>query len=286
MLRVELSAETMATFREALAKLRRDTGGPLDDDAAILMMARNVLGGPADGGRASYQIAMTVCEQCRSGTQDGKGEAIPVAPEIIAMAECDGQRLGPLGKPAAQSIPPAVRRQVIRRHSGCCAVPGCRSAVFVDVHHCDPRAEGGTHDPDRLLVLCGAHHRAVHQGLLAIEGLASEGFVFRHTDGSEYGQVTSPKRADEGAAVFQALRRLGFRESEARRAVDAARTRTGDGGVEAWLRAALGLLSERTFRVGDAVRPTYSAGPAHGMRVLLRWASIDVHSRRAIHICG
>jgi hypothetical protein len=29
-------------------------------------------------------------------------------------------------------------------------VPGCRFRVFVDVHHIDPRAEGGSHDPDNL----------------------------------------------------------------------------------------------------------------------------------------
>jgi hypothetical protein len=45
-LRFEVSGEVLASFREALAKLRRDAGGRLDDDATLLLMARHVLGGP------------------------------------------------------------------------------------------------------------------------------------------------------------------------------------------------------------------------------------------------
>jgi len=43
-LRFEVLAETLSTFREAMAKLSREFGGPMDDDAAILLMARHVLG--------------------------------------------------------------------------------------------------------------------------------------------------------------------------------------------------------------------------------------------------
>jgi hypothetical protein len=193
-LRLDLSAESYATFREAVAKLRRESSGPM-------------------------------------------------------------------GNRATQTIPPAVRRQVMRRHSGCCAVPGCRSAVFLDCHHVDPRAEGGRHDPERLLILCGAHHRAVHTGALVIAGCASQGFVFRHADGSEYGQLASPTRADQCAKVFQALRNLGFKETESRRAIDAACAHVGaDSSVETLLRAALARLSERTLRVSDSARPRYSVG--------------------------
>ena len=261
-LRAELSAETMATFRDALAKLRRDAGGPLDLDAAILMMARHVLGGPTDEGRASYQITLTVCEQCRAGTQQGKGESLVVPAEIIEMAECDAQHVGPPGTRASQTIPPAVHRHVMGRDGGCCKVPGCRAAVFLDVHHVDPRADGGGHDPERLLVLCGAHHRAVHAGRLLIEGRASDGFVFRHADGSEYGLVASPKCADEHAKAFQALRQMGFKETETRRALEHVRTHVGPRAeLESILRAALAQLAERSLRVSDSARPAYRSLP-------------------------
>jgi len=242
--RFEVSAETLATFREAMAALRRQAGGPLDDDAALLMMARQILGGPGDEGRASYQIAMTVCERCSAGTQQGKGEAIPVAPEIVEMAQCDAQRVGAVGQRATQAIAPAVRRAVMRRHSSACAVPGCRSCVFVDVHHVDPRAEGGSNDPERLVVLCGAHHRAVHEGKLAITGRAASGFVFRHADGSEYGLFAGAERAEQCAKVFQALRNLGFKEVQSRRAIEAISAHVGAGAsVATLLRAAIAWLT-------------------------------------------
>ena len=51
-LRFEVSPETYATFREVMAKLRREAGSSLDDDASLLLLARQILGGPTDEGRA------------------------------------------------------------------------------------------------------------------------------------------------------------------------------------------------------------------------------------------
>src|SRR5215471_3291017 len=96
-LRFEVSADTLSTFREAMAKLRRDSGGPLDDDAALLLMARQVLGGPSDTGRSSYQVAMTICEECERAWQQGSGEPILVDTAIVEMAHCDMQHVGRIG---------------------------------------------------------------------------------------------------------------------------------------------------------------------------------------------
>jgi len=93
-LRFEVAPETFALFREALTALRRGTDSALDDDAALLALARLALGGPRDEGRASYQIAVTVCAECGRGQQPASGELIPVGPEIVEMAHCDGQHLG------------------------------------------------------------------------------------------------------------------------------------------------------------------------------------------------
>jgi hypothetical protein len=211
-LRLELSAETMATYREAVAKLQREAGSGLSEDEALLMMARHVLDGPKDQGRAGYQIAMSVCPECEQGRQQGRGELLPVGPEVVEMAACDAQRVQPthvgathvgathvgathvsassMGRArATQDIPPATRRHVMHRAQGRCQVPSCRCSTFLDLHHLRPRCEGGDHDPDQIIVLCGAHHRAVHRGTLWIEGTVSEGLRFRHADGTAYGSV-------------------------------------------------------------------------------------------------
>jgi hypothetical protein len=234
-LRLEVSGEVLATFREAMAKVRRDAGEALDDDAAVLLLCRQALEGPRDEGRSSYQVALTVCEHCRNGTQQGRGELVAVAPEVVEMAECDAQHLGrfgasdePLGVDsnthvgthrATQAIPPALRRAVIRRDAGRCRVPGCRHAVFTDVHHLRPRSEGGANSLENLATLCSAHHRSIHRGELFTEGTASNGLAFRHADGTPYGGAPSPGSAELRARAFRALTGMGYRETEAQRAL-------------------------------------------------------------------
>jgi hypothetical protein len=59
-----------------------------------------------------------------------------------------------------------------------------------------------------------------------------------------YGGAVSPKTADTSAKVFQALTRLGNRESESRSAVDLVLPRVGAAAdTEALLRASLLVLS-------------------------------------------
>ena len=231
-LRFEVSAETFAEFREALARLERDAGERLEDDDALRQMARQILGGPTDEGRANYQIAMTVCPECGRGHEESRGELIEVGPEMVEMAECDAQHIGSthLGRAAraTQTVPPATRRQVVRREHGRCSVPGCRCTRFLDIHHLRPRAEGGTHDPSKIILLCAAHHRAVHEGFLIIEGDVADGLSFHHADGTAYGRkVPAAKPVAHVADAFCALKQLGFPETRARSAVDAAVTHVG-----------------------------------------------------------
>jgi hypothetical protein len=260
-LRFEVSGEVLASVRDALTKMRRDAGEALDDEAALLFMARAVLEGPRDAGRGSYQIALTVCEHCQRGRQEGAGESTPVGPEVVDMASCDAQHLGLLAAAhgrehvgasttrATQDVPPAVRRLVLRRDHGRCVVPGCRHVAWVDVHHLRPRQEGGDHVPENLITVCGAHHRALHRGRLRAEATPARGLTFRHADGSDYGRVGVAVVADAEAKVFAALRGLGFRESEVRWALRQVAHLSDADSVEARVRACLLLL---THRAGNA----------------------------------
>jgi hypothetical protein len=136
--------------------------------------ALTALAQEGDEGRASYQVAVNVCEHCGQGTQPANGEDVAVEPAVVEMAECDARVLPThVGERATQTIRPARRRAVMRRDGGRCVVPGCRHATFVDVHHITARADGGGDDVENLLVLCAAHHRAVHRGALVLEDLIS-----------------------------------------------------------------------------------------------------------------
>jgi hypothetical protein len=76
-LRFEVTGEGLACVREALMKLRRDAGEAIDDEAALLLMARAVLEGPRDEGRATYRIALTVCEHCQRGNSKAPASRHP-----------------------------------------------------------------------------------------------------------------------------------------------------------------------------------------------------------------
>jgi hypothetical protein len=106
---------------------------------------------------------------------------------------------------ATQSIPPAVRRKVVHRDGGRCKVPGCRHVHFLEIHHVDPRADGGDHNPDGLILLCGVHHSAVHRGELIVSGRVSTGLQFEHADGTKYGGLISPHAAE--VRTIEAVRR-------------------------------------------------------------------------------
>ncbi len=222
----EVSPAVYALFRDASAALRREVDEPLDEEDVLMLMARRVLGGPGDEGRSSYQILMTMCSRCGQAEQDGRGEAVVVEPEVAAAAECDAQRVDEAGH-VAQDIPPATRRLVMRRHHGGCGVTGCRNASYVDIHHVVFRSDGGTHDPERLIVLCGAHHDAVHRGALRIEGTWSAGFRFLRADGGPYGTAGRARLAGVFADVVSALRNMGWKDRDVQAMVDAVSPHVG-----------------------------------------------------------
>ena len=273
---LNLSPSAYALLRQARDVLRKESGGThLDDDAFIELLASSALsgGGGADETRSRHQIALTVCECCKAATQDANGEQVPVGPEVVEMAECDAQIIGRVDisagyERASQVIPPAVRRAVVRRHGGVCAVPGCKN-TSCDVHHCDPKSEGGSHDPERLVLLCSAHHGIVHGGKVVIRGTWSEGFVFEHPDGAGYGSPkVEPKKARVLAEVFQMLKALSFKEKEARRLVDEARPHVGaEMTAEQALRLAL-----RGVSIGGCVRETLAQyGDSSGLEPAPTW---------------
>nr|PZN21940.1 MAG: hypothetical protein DIU78_16565 [Pseudomonadota bacterium] len=144
---------------------------------------------------------------------------------------------------ATQTIAPAVRRHVYHRDRGRCVVPGCNFGGFLDIHHLNPRAEGGGHHPENLVTLCQGHHSLLHTGQLAIEGSPSTGLRFLRADGTEYTDLPSARAVAVGKQVFGALRRLGFSERHARSAVRRALEAVETPCAATLLRAALSALT-------------------------------------------
>ncbi|MFN7149465.1 MAG: DUF222 domain-containing protein, partial [Microthrixaceae bacterium] len=69
---------------------------------------------------------------------------------------------------------PALRRAVMRRDGGCCRFPGCTRRHRLHVHHNVFWEHGGRTDMDNLIVLCPAHHGAIHRRGWRLTGSAAE----------------------------------------------------------------------------------------------------------------
>ncbi len=218
---LELDGAAFAAWREARTVLEEDHGGYLDNNAFVTMLAACAFGELEPSGRAKHQLAVTVCQRCKTGWQDGGSVRVPIDGVALSRAECDAQHIGSLDAEhparAHQDIPPATARLIWHRDARRCRTPGCRSARGLEIHHIVRRADGGGHEPSNLVLLCSACHHAHHDGLLAITGTATD-LVVRRTN--------EVRRAHVGLAVEtwakQALTRLGWKPAIARDAVDTA----------------------------------------------------------------
>jgi hypothetical protein len=86
---------------------------------------------------------------------------------VQVMTYQTGQLIGI--NPSERLANRATRRYLARRDQGC-AHPLCDQKLWLHAHHIVHWEEGGPTVPSNLLSLCPFHHRALHLGLIHIEG--------------------------------------------------------------------------------------------------------------------
>ncbi len=257
-----VTAAVEALLRQARAELSDECGHHLDDNELIELLCRRACGQAARPDCApspAYQVSIRKCDSCARAELVAGGRTVPVDAATLAAAECDAVLLGDendLESRASRTIPKQVRDVVWLRDEGRCRVPGCRATRNCDVHHVIPWADGGTHDPSNLVVLCSGHHKLLHRGLLSIKGCAPDQLTFER-DGQP---LVDPRSAAEVAACADlekaslhggkrtharrhrsrftdvaafveakaALRQLGYKAREAGEALDRVRDDVGD----------------------------------------------------------
>lgn len=120
------------------------------------------------------------------------------APETVRRLGCDAAVVRILetaeGEPLdvgrkTRVIPPALRRALKRRDGGC-RFPGCTHTRFVDGHHIEHWADGGTTCLSNLVSLCRFHHRLIHEGGYYV---VKDGSAFRFFRGDGF-EVRTPVR--------------------------------------------------------------------------------------------
>jgi len=127
--RVEMTPEAYALWRQARSVVAAECGSELDDGEFVEALCRAVIAPGTGAAGPAHQIAYKQCPDCRRATQNGAGREIDVAPEVIERAECDARIIGSLDAPtperATTTVTPRMREQVFARDQHRCTVPGC-----------------------------------------------------------------------------------------------------------------------------------------------------------------
>jgi hypothetical protein len=139
---------------------------------ALVELAALRLGADPDPDRATV-----VCHIDAAVLSPGDGIAtidgeMPVCAETVRRLVCDGRLQGVVhdehGEPiglgtVARVVTPALRRIVLERDRGC-VWDGCSNDKWLHAHHVLHVADGGPTHVDNLVMLCGTHHRYIHEG--------------------------------------------------------------------------------------------------------------------------
>jgi hypothetical protein len=111
----------------------------------------------------------------------------------FAVTAADGRILN---MTRASRTPSASQFRALWRRDHGCAVPGCGRTRFLHAHHVVFWSHGGKTILDNLVLLCGEHHRALHEGAFTITALGRQQFRFTGPDGI----TTTPAPTIQGNA--------------------------------------------------------------------------------------
>ncbi|RKZ09633.1 hypothetical protein DRQ50_14975 [bacterium] len=164
---LELTPEQEAR-RAALVERLHRLGGIPTDPAELMLDALDALvesnEGPRGPRSAGPSVQIHVHENAATGrmtVQTDHGER-NLSPAESSRLHCDAVICKP-GERNKSTIPPSTRREVLARDNHKCQSPGCNRTRFLEVHHVQARALGGTNHPDNLTTLCSACHRLQHE---------------------------------------------------------------------------------------------------------------------------
>jgi hypothetical protein len=168
----------------------------------------------------------------------------------LLLAELEKRRLGKTTRPRTRmprksarrgDVPRAVRREVFERDGEPCtyldeAARRCESRAFLELDHRTPRALGGADDATNLRVRCGAHN-----ALSAEEDFGRQYVEKRISEKN----IHQRQRGYDSETARQALRGLGFKDGQVRRALGILEERWAGAvpPIETALREALSVLA-------------------------------------------
>ena len=191
---------------------------------ALVDIAEQALAGASVHGTGGdrHQVVVHVDAAALHG-EDGRCEIDGgpwLATDTVRRLACDASLVrivdGPNGAPLdvgrkTRSIPPAIRRALNARDSGC-RFPGCTHEQFLDAHHCEHWADGGQTSLSNLATVCKLHHRMLHEGGYDVRVLDDGALRFTRPDGRAIPAVGEITAVTSGsvAALIAANRQAGL----------------------------------------------------------------------------
>jgi hypothetical protein len=100
---------------------------------------------------------------------------------VVETVITDGSVVIGIGR-NSRTVPGWLRRLVHHRDGGTCRFDGCGNRQWLQVHHIVHWSKGGVTDLDNLILLCGFHHRFVHEQGWHIATGPNGDFQFRKPD--------------------------------------------------------------------------------------------------------
>ena len=178
----DVSAETPAI--DAPARTAPDRLDARRADALALIARASLARGCAHARRTAdrHHVSVVVDAATLAGADAGEAAEchVPHGPRLafdtVRRLCCDGAVSGILERDGealsigrrTRAIPPSIRRALERRDGGC-RFPGCTAHRFVDGHHIRHWADGGETSLENLVLVCGHHHRLLHEGGYHVE---------------------------------------------------------------------------------------------------------------------
>jgi len=183
---------------------------------ALVAVCSTAIGADADADRATIGVHVDARVLAGEAGMAELDNATAIAMETAQRLACDSRWYivvdGPDGIPlgigrVSRSIPPYLARE-IRHRDGGCRFPGCERKLWTNIHHQKPWGEGGRTDMDNLLVLCGPHHRLVHEGQWEVRGDPNDVVEFVSPDGRVFREGPTPARPEFSERITALVDRL------------------------------------------------------------------------------
>jgi|FLOH01.1.fsa_nt_gi hypothetical protein len=160
---------------------------------ALVEVARGFLAGGSEANSSSadhYQVMVHVDEAALREQASPCGcSDYPI--ESVRRLLCDSSMIPvvedhqgiPLNVGRKQRVVSPPMKRALRGRDKCCRFPGCDHQQWLDAHHVKHWIDGGETSMANTLLLCGRHHRLLHEGGFSIQANHNHEWYFRNAAG-------------------------------------------------------------------------------------------------------